>query len=95
MKTMDYDTFTKLFKLCRSYDPFTMYIDSYRQELQAEKANENIVKKIFNILEEYEIQTNIIPYGTTVDVSTEEALINLKQWLRDKNVTVLEEKRRI
>ena len=36
---MDYDTFTKLFKLCRSYDPFTMYIDSYRQELQAEKAN--------------------------------------------------------
>lgn len=95
MKTMDYDTFTKLFKLCRSYDPFTMYIDSYRQELQAEKANENIVKKIFNILEEYEIQTNIIPYGTTVDVSTEEALINLKQWLRDKNVMVLEKERRI
>lgn len=95
MRTMDYDTFTKLFNLCRSYDPFTMYIDSYRQELQAEEANRRVVEKISNILREYGLgKTKLIPY-TTVEVPTDEALENLKKWLLNKDIEVIENPKRI
>lgn len=96
MKTMDYDTFTKFFNLCRSYDPFTMYIDSYTQELQAEEANRRVVKKVSNILKEYNLEkTMLIPHGTTVDIPTEEALENLKKWLLDRDIEVIENPKRI
>ena len=95
MKTMDYETFETLFKLCRAYDPFTMYIDSYRQELQADAANERIYEKFNNIIKEYGLTKQFIPYGTMVDTVKEEAKENFKTWLISHNIEVTEKKKRV
>ena len=63
MKIITKNDFEKLFTLCRGYDPFTMYIDSYEQEIQAEKANKKVMEKFSNIVKEnYNIETYFMPY---------------------------------
>lgn len=85
---MNRKTFKRLFDLCRNYDPFTMYIDSYKQELQAEKANAAIKKKFNEIMAEYvDEKINYIPSGCE-NCYGEELEKNLTEWLNTKGVEV-------
>lgn len=94
MKTISKENFEKLFSLCRAYDPFTMYIDNYRQEVQAEKSNKAIMEKFSNVVKEnYNIEVSFLPYKTTTEYSVDEAKIALKEWLLKNNVEIENKKR--
>lgn len=85
---MNRKTFKRLFDLCRRYDPFTRYIDSYKQELQAEKANAAIEKEFNEIMAEYTDEKNHgIPYGCE-NCYGEELEKNLTEWLNAKDIEV-------
>ena len=96
MKTITKNDFEKLFTLCRSYDPFTMYIDSYEQEIQAEKANKEVMEKFSNIVKKnYNIETHFIPYRTTVEYPIAEAKVTFEKWLLNNGVKIIENPKRI
>lgn len=97
MKTITKNDFEKLFNLCRSYDPFTMYIDSYEQEIQAEKANKKIMEKFSNIVKEnYNIEIHFMPpYRTTVEYPIAEARVTLEKWLSNNGVKIIENPKRV
>lgn len=96
MKTITKNEFEKLFRLCRTFDPFTMYIDSYEQELQAERANKMVMEKFSNIVKEnYNIEVQFMPYKTTLEYPISEAKIALEKWFLNNNVKVIENPKRI
>lgn len=96
MKTITKNDFEKLFNLCRAYDPFTMYIDSYEQELQADRANKQIMEKFSNIVKEnYNIETHFMPYRTTVEYPIAEAKVTFAKWLSNNGVEIIENPKRI
>ena len=96
MKTITKNDFEKLFTLCRSYDPFTMYIDSYEQEIQAEKANKEVMKRFSDIVKEnYNIETHFMPYRTTVEYPIAEARVTFTKWLSNNGVEIIENPKRI
>ena len=96
MKTITKNDFEKLFNLCRAYDPFTMYIDSYEQELQADRANKQIMERFSNIVKEnYDIETHFMPYRTTIEYPISEAKIALEKWLLDNGVKIIENPKKV
>ena len=96
MKTITKNDFEKLFNLCRAYDPFTRYIDSYEQELQADRANKKIMEKFSNIVKEnYDIETRFLPYKTTVDYPVSEARIALEKWLSNNGIEIIENPKKV
>lgn len=52
MQELKKTTFDELVKCCRDYDPFTEYIDSYRQQTEAKKKNELLTKKFNSLMQE-------------------------------------------
>lgn len=96
MKTITKNDFEKLFNLCRSYDPFTMYIDSYEQEIQAEKTNKQIIEEFSNIVKEnYNIETHFMPYRTTVEYPIAEAKVTFAKWLSNNGIEIIENPKRV
>ena len=96
MKTMTNEVFEKVFNLCRSYDPATCMIDSYKQQVSAEKANDRVMKKLSETLAEYDIEISILPpYGTDWSNKTEEARENLKKYLASHDVEVEQSTKKI
>lgn len=49
---MKKETFEKLVIICREYDPYTQYIDSYAQKKQAERRNEELDKQFNELVHE-------------------------------------------
>ena len=54
--------FDRLKSICRAYDPFTQYIDSYKQEKEAERCNKKLNEEFQSILSEYTSDTVSIPW---------------------------------
>ena len=60
------DDFNKMVGLCRSFDPFTQYIDNYKQMEQAEKYNKECNKEFSAIITKYNADlAGGVPYGLT------------------------------
>lgn len=85
-KTMSNEIFEAIYKRCRAYDPFTHMIDSYRQEVSAEEANERVMISINNILKEFGIEMDSIPYKVDRSTPEKEARDSLRKWLTDHNI---------
>lgn len=45
--------FNRLKSICRAYDPFTQYIDSYRQQQSAERSNSKLEEEFDEIVSQY------------------------------------------
>lgn len=86
MKTMNQEQFKQLVSICRSYDPFTQYIDNYKQQLSAEASNKKLAEKFAVIMEDFGVERSFIPC-TNDGPDTEN---NLKQWLGTYEITVEE-----
>lgn len=84
MNRKDFET---LKSLCRSYDPFTQYIDSYEQELQAEENNRKVNKRFNEILKSYTGEDK--DYYMPCTNCTGEILENdLTEWLNELGIEV-------
>ena len=83
---MTFADFDRLTKIIPCYDFFPEYIESYTQEMQARKRNEEILAETRKILAKYGIDGDCIDYH----MSGREFENNLKKWLADRNVTIAE-----
>ena len=87
MKVISRKEFSQLVGLCRSYDPFTQYIDSYKQEMEAVRCNEAIVKAFNEIVNKFGIECHYsIPW--TCENKGGETATALEKYLADKGVEV-------
>ena len=85
--------FDQLKRFCRNYDPFTQYIDSFRQKESADEANHEIEKEFNTILAEY-TDEKIFGIPWTCNNCTGETLeTNLTEYLNKLGIEV--EPRRI
>lgn len=92
MTTMSREQFKRLVGICRSYDPFTEYIEDYAQMLGAQTANNVLERKFAELMEEVGIECSGCVPCTNKGEETENSVM---QWLMMKDVTVEEEKKRI
>lgn len=84
MNRKDFET---LKSLCRSYDPFTQYIDSYEQELQAEENNRKINEKFDKIVSGYTGEDKSY-YMPCTNCTGEVLENNLTEWLNELGIEV-------
>lgn len=82
------EIFGRVYSLCRQYDPFTWAIDNGRQEESAERANARIKTALDEIVSEYGLEMNYIPYGVDCSNYENEAKIALEKWFNDKGFEV-------
>ena len=86
---MNKKTFDLIFNICRNYDPFTIYIENYRQEESAKKANAKYIEKLNEILSEYiNEEIKYIPYGVDRSNKSDDAKKALIEWLNKKDIEV-------
>ena len=78
--------FKQLVGLCEMYDPFTNYIESYEQEIQAEKCNEAIRESFNEIVEAFGIKGYGIPY--TCENKGRETAKAVEKYLADNGIEV-------
>ena len=52
-RTIKRSDLDKLISICIWYDPFTMYIDNYDQEKEAQRHNEKLLKEFSEIVNKY------------------------------------------
>lgn len=85
MKIMTNEEFERLVSDCRVFDPFTQYIDNYRQEKEAEAMNAVCVEEFCEIIGNYIDGVVRIPdeFTNCRYVKTE-----LRKWLSDHDVQV-------
>ena len=88
---MTQEQFNTLVKICKRYDPFTQYIDDYKQMKQADENNKKLEEQYQEIVKAYGIEQWWVP--CTNDGAETEA--NLTQWLLAHDVTVEEKARRV
>lgn len=87
--TEDYDInekradFLRAIHLCKQYDPYTQYIDSYNQQKAAERRNDELSKEFDEIMHKYGINSDgIHSYFTKADCKTDRDYIEaLKQYI--------------
>ena len=86
LREMDYDTFLELTSCGRSYDPFTMYIDNYRQEKEAEDNNRRLNDRFNELMQPFVDGYNSgVPQAIQNCRETGEVL---SKWLDHNGVTV-------
>ena len=81
--TMTRANFNTLVGICKGYDPFTNYIDNYRQQVQAENFNKQLKQEFDAIMAQFGIKA-FMPC-TNDGAETEN---NLIQWLASHDITV-------
>lgn len=92
MTTITTKDFDKIFKLCRSYDPFTQYIDSYTQEQQAKANNDRICDELdafFKALKLDAINHSVIWLADN-SKPADKAEQNLRVFLESCNVAIVD-----
>ena len=86
MQTITKKEFNQLVSLCEQYDPFTQYIDSYKQEIQAEKYNKVLSDTFNEIVAKFGIKANGIPW--TCENKGRETSKYVEQYLAEKEIVV-------
>lgn len=85
-KKMSKETFDKVFKLCRDYDPFTQYIDDYHQMCEAEEMNKKICAELDEILADFGLNYSVIWCGVDRGHKVDEAQQNLRNSIESEGV---------
>lgn len=86
MNTLSQEKFNHAVNACRNYDPFTQYIDSYRQQEQAEESNRCYDKWFIEIMLSAGVECYGVPFECqNAGEQTESKLI---KWLAENGVEV-------
>lgn len=93
MKTISQKEFNQLVSLCSQYDPFTQYIDSYKQEIQAEKYNTALSEAFNEVISKFGIEGHGIPYGC--QNKGRETATEVEKYLTDNGVVVEQKQKRV
>ena len=82
------DKFEEIFRKCRTFDPFTRYIDSYSQEISAERANKQIIEDLNKMLAEFDLSLpyHQLPMGVDVSYPEKEARIHLLEFFNSNDI---------
>lgn len=78
--------FIRAIELCKQYDRYTMYIESYSQELEARARNEVLDEEFNSIMNKYGIKSDGVPYQVVRSTN------NLRDTIEDLKKYVLERK---
>ena len=92
MATMRRDELNKLVNICRSYDPFTQYIENYNQMKSAEAHNEEVNKKFEEIMKKYTEDSYHVLIFANLGKDTESKVV---EFLSNIGVEIEEESKRV
>lgn len=84
---MKRNTVKKLVSICAEYDPFTQYIESYRQEEAANERNRRLTEKFVEIMAEEGVDVKYIPFEFQ-NVRKDNLVGKLEEWLVKNGVEV-------
>lgn len=90
-RTMTQEQFKKLVLICKRFDPFTQYIDDYKQMKQADANNEILKEQYQEIVKPYGITQWWVPCTNEGEKTAE----HLMQWLLIHEVSVEPEAKRV
>ena len=80
-------TVKKLVQICVAYDPFTQYIENYKQEEAAEARNDKLTEQFKSIMAEAGVDVKYIPFEFT-NVREDKLVGQVEKWLEENGVQI-------
>lgn len=78
-------TVKKLAQICAAYDPFTQYIENYKQEEAAVTRNKELLNQFKAIMADAGVVVDMIPF---TNVRKDELIGKLEKWLEEKGIQI-------
>ena len=78
-------TVKKLVQICAAYDPFTQYIENYKQEEAAVARNKELLNQFKTIMADAGVAVEMIPF---TNVREDELVGKIEKWLEEKGVQI-------